>query len=297
MSSAAIDAAPLKAAENGNDSGLQARGLSLRYPGGAAIAEQLDVTIAPHRVTAIVGPNGCGKSTLLKALSRLLRPARGSVLLDGRDVRDYASKPFARRVGFLPQSSQAPDGVTVAELVGRGRYPHQSAFGWQSAADRAAIADAMTATDVAELADRPVSELSGGQRQRVWIAMSLAQQTDILLLDEPTTFLDLAHRIEVLELCHQLNVRHGTTIVAVLHDLNEACRYADDMIVMRGGRIVARGDPCEIVTPAVIRAAFGLDTQVIADPVTGTPLVLPLLAGKRRSASSTSNASNASNGG
>ncbi|GAB7539658.1 ABC transporter ATP-binding protein [Burkholderia sp. 3C] len=268
-----------------NDDGLQARGLSLRYPGGTSIAENLDVTIAPHRFTAIVGPNGCGKSTLLKALSRLLRPAQGSVSLDGRDVRDYASKPFARRVGFLPQSSQAPDGVTVAELVGRGRYPHQSAFGWQSAEDRAAIAEAMAATDVAELANRRVSELSGGQRQRVWIAMSLAQQTDILLLDEPTTFLDLAHRIEVLELCHQLNARHGTTIVAVLHDLNEACRYADDMIVMRGGHLVARGDPCEIVTPAVIRAAFGLDTQVIADPVTGTPLVLPLLAGKRRAAS------------
>jgi iron complex transport system ATP-binding protein len=280
MSAAARDALPSPATR---DDGLQARGLSLRYPGGASIAEHLDVTIAPHRFTAIVGPNGCGKSTLLKALSRLLRPVRGSVL---RDVRDYASKPFARRVGVLPQSSQAPDGVTVAELVGRGRYPHQSAFGWQSAADRAAILDATAATDVAELADRQVSELSGGQRQRVWIAMSLAQQTAILLLDEPTTFLDLAHRIEVLELCHQLNARHGTTIVAVLHDLNEAWRYADDMIVMRGGHVVARGDPCEIiVTPAVIRAAFGLDTQVIADPVTGTPLVLPLLAGKRRRAS------------
>jgi iron complex transport system ATP-binding protein len=265
-----------------HDDGLQARNISLRYPGGATIVEHLDVAIAPHRFTTIVGPNGCGKSTLLKALSRLLRPTYGEVLLDGRDVHGYAPKAFAREVGFLPQSSPAPDGITAAELVMRGRYPHQSAFQWSSATERAAVLRAMTHTDVADLAERRMSELSGGQRQRVWIAMTLAQQTDILLLDEPTTFLDLAHQIEVLELCHELNAQFGTTIVAVLHDLNEACRYADEIIVMKAGRIVTRGDPCEVITPATIREAFGLDTQVIEDPVTGTPLVLPLTAGKRR---------------
>ncbi|WP_186120864.1 ABC transporter ATP-binding protein [Burkholderia gladioli] len=266
------------------EEGLRAVDLSLHYPGGAPIIAHLDVAIAPHAFTTIVGPNGCGKSTLLKALSRVLSPQGGAVLLDGREAAGYAPKAYARQVGFLPQSSTAPEGITVAELVGRGRYPHQSLLQWTSEADRAAVREAMARTDVAELAGRRVAELSGGQRQRVWIAMALAQQTEILLLDEPTTYLDLAHQIDVLELCHELNTRFGTTVVAVLHDLNEACRYADRIIVMKDGRIVTSGEPGAAITPATVREAFGLEVRVIEDPVTGTPLVLPLRAGKRRSA-------------
>ncbi len=233
------------------EEGLRAVDLSLHYPGGAPIIAHLDVAIAPHAFTTIVGPNGCGKSTLLKALSRVLSPQGGAVLLDGREAAGgYAPKAYARQVGFLPQSSTAPEGITVAELVARGRYPHQSLLQWTSEADRAAVREAMARTDVAELAGRRVAELSGGQRQRVWIAMALAQQTEILLLDEPTTYLDLAHQIDVLELCHELNTRFGTTVVAVLHDLNEACRYADRIIVMKDGRIVTSGEPGAAITPA-----------------------------------------------
>jgi len=264
------------------DDGLRARDISLHYSGGAPIVEHLDVTIESYAFTAIVGPNGCGKSTLLKAFSRILHPREGTVLLDGRDVRDYAPKAFARKVGFLPQSSVGPEGITVAELVSRGRYPYQSLFQWSSADDRAAVLLAMERTGVIDFAERRISELSGGQRQRVWIAMALAQQTEILLLDEPTTYLDLAHQIEVLELCHELNTQFGTTVVAVLHDLSEACRYADEIIVMKEGRIVTRGDPCVVITPSSIYDAFGLAVQVIEDPVTGTPLVLPLVASKKR---------------
>lgn len=278
MSSEALvyDDAHNGAHDEAHAEGLRTRDLSLHYPGGGPIVERLDLSIAPHRFTAIVGPNGCGKSTVLKALSRILMPQRGEALLNGRDVHAYAPKAFARQVGFLPQSSLAPDGITVAELVARGRYPHQSLLQWPSAEDRSAVLQAMVRTDIAELANVRVSALSGGQRQRAWIAMALAQQTDILLLDEPTTFLDLAHQIEVLELCRDLNRQSGTTIVAVLHDLNQAARYADEIVVMRQGRVVARGTPDEVITPPVIRDAFGVDAHIIADPLTGTPLVLPI---------------------
>jgi iron complex transport system ATP-binding protein len=238
------------------------------------IAEQLDVRIPDDSFTVIVGPNACGKSTLLRALARLLTPAAGRVLLDGRALSDYGPKEVARQVGLLPQSSTAPDGITVADLVARGRYPHQGFFRQWTSTDREAVDRAMAATEVTELAARPVDELSGGQRQRVWAAMALAQETPILLLDEPTTYLDIAHQIELLDLFARLH-RDGSTLVAVLHDLNHAARYATHLIAMKDGRIVAEGPPGEIVTAELVEEVFGLACVVIPDPETGTPLVVP----------------------
>jgi iron complex transport system ATP-binding protein len=234
-----------------------------------------DLAVAPGRVTAIVGPNGCGKSTLLRALARLLPPRSGRVVLDGADLHRRPSKEVARMLGLLPQGPVAPEGITVSDLVGRGRHPHQGAFARFGAADYAAVAEALTATGTLDLADRSVDELSGGQRQRVWIAMALAQQTDILLLDEPTTFLDVAHQVEVLDLLTDLNRARGTTVVMVLHDLNLAARYADELVAVRDGRVVACGEPDRIVTAELVREVFGLACRVIDDPVSGTPLVLP----------------------
>jgi iron complex transport system ATP-binding protein len=222
-----------------------------------------------------VGPNACGKSTLLRALSRLLRPTAGQVLLDGRDIAAYPSKQVARRLGLLPQSSLAPDGITVTDLVARGRFPYQSAIRQWSREDEQAVRDALAATRTTDLGGRLVDELSGGQRQRVWVAMVLAQQTPLLLLDEPTTFLDIAHQIELLELFSELNADHGHTIVAVLHDLNHAARYASHLVAMRDGGIVAQGSPSHILTEDLVREVFDLPCRVIEDPVTGTPLVLP----------------------
>lgn len=252
---------------------LQARGVTLRYD-ARTIATDLSIAIADASFTVIVGPNACGKSTLLRALSRLLPPRAGQVILDGRDIMDRPAKGVARRLGLLPQSATAPDGITVADLVARGRYPHQSFLRQWSRADAQAVARAMAATGVADLAERLVDELSGGQRQRVWIAMVLAQETPILLLDEPTTFLDIAHQIELLDLLAELNAE-GRTIVAVLHDLNQACRYASHLVAMRGGVIVAEGEPAAIVTPDLVARVFGLPCLVIPDPVAGTPLIVP----------------------
>lgn len=253
---------------------LRASGISLAY-GDVAVIDHLDLEVAAGSFTVIIGPNACGKSTLLRSLSRLLRPSIGEVQLDGRPINSFRSKDLARRVGLLAQSSIAPSGITVHDLVARGRYPHQRVFEQWSRADEAAVAEAMEATGVTDLARRSVEDLSGGQRQRVWIAMVLAQQTPVMLLDEPTTFLDISHQIEVLELCRELREDRGRTLVAVLHDLNHACRYATHLVVMKDGAIVEQGDPSTIVTSALVEDVFSLNCQIIADPVSGTPLVVP----------------------
>jgi len=252
---------------------LSADAVTLRY-GERTISQGLSLVIPDGSFTVIVGPNACGKSTLLRALSRLLVPAAGQVILDGRHISQFPAKEVARRLGLLPQSAVAPEGITVADLVARGRYPHQSFLRQWTDADEQAVAEAMQATDVAVLSDRLLDELSGGQRQRVWIAMVLAQQTPILLLDEPTTFLDIAHQIELMELLADLNDA-GRTVVAVLHDLNQACRYASHLIAMRDGRIAAQGAPGAIFTEQLVQEVFGLPAVIIADPVSGTPLVVP----------------------
>jgi len=253
---------------------LRAENVTFGY-GERHVVDGLDIVIPDHSLTVIVGANGCGKSTLLKGLARRLAPRTGTVLLDGVSIRSLPSKEVARRLGLLPQSPLAPDGITVADLVGRGRYPHQGVLRQWSAADQLAVDDAMSAARIADLADRYVDELSGGQRQRVWLAMALAQQTPIMLLDEPTTFLDIAHQVGVLDLCAELNTALGRTLVMVLHDLNHACRYASHLVVMRDGRILAQGAPRDIVTPDLIEDAFGLACRIIDDPESGTPLVIP----------------------
>ncbi|MEV0645258.1 ABC transporter ATP-binding protein [Phytomonospora sp. NPDC050363] len=253
---------------------LHAEDLVLAYD-KRVVVDGLTVSIPDGSFTVIVGPNACGKSTLLRALARMLKPQRGAVHLDGQLIGSYPAKEAARRLGLLPQSATAPEGISVADLVARGRYPHQSLLRQWSKTDELVVEEAMTATGVLDLAGRPVDELSGGQRQRVWIAMALAQQTPILLLDEPTTFLDIAHQVDVLDLCADLNASQGRTLVAVLHDLNLACRYATHLIAMTEGRIVAQGVPGEIVTAELIEEVFGLRCRVIDDPETLTPLVVP----------------------
>jgi iron complex transport system ATP-binding protein len=254
---------------------LAAEGLDLAYD-QRMIVEGLDVEIPDGRITVIVGANACGKSTLLRGLARLLRPRGGVVLLDGQDVQRLPTKVVATRMGLLPQSPNSPEGITVADLVARGRYPHQKWFRQWTAEDEAAVAQAMARTNTSDLAERSVDELSGGQRQRVWIALALAQDTPLMLLDEPTTYLDLAHQVEVLDLLADLNEHEGRTIVLVLHDLNLACRYAHHLIAMRGGSVVTEGTPAEVMTTEVVEEVFGLRARIIDDPLTGTPLVLPL---------------------
>lgn len=254
---------------------LRAEDLTLSYD-QRTVATSLGVVIPDHSFTVIIGPNACGKSTLLKALARMIKPQAGEVYLDGAAIASYRSREVARRLGLLPQSSTAPGGITVGDLVARGRYPHQKLLKQWSAEDEAAVAEAMRQTGVLALADRPVDDLSGGQRQRVWLSMVLAQQTSILLLDEPTTFLDIAHQVEVLDLCADLHERKGHTIVAVLHDLNQACRYATHLVVMKpGGVVAAEGDPATIMTEELIEDVFGLSCRIIDDPETGTPLMVP----------------------
>jgi iron complex transport system ATP-binding protein len=253
---------------------LEAREVTLGYD-EVDIVRGLDVTIPEGRITMIVGANACGKSTLLRGLARLLRPRCGSVLLDGRSIHELPSREVAQVLGLLPQTPVAPDGITVADLVGRGRYPHQGWFRRWNADDDRAVTNALRATGTAELADRPLQELSGGQRQRVWVAMALAQETDLLLLDEPTTFLDINHQVELLDLLTDLNRDAGRTVVVVLHDLNLACRYADHVIAMKQGRIVVEGVPAEVITAEVITEVFGRACEVAPDPVSGTPMVLP----------------------
>ncbi|MET8555819.1 ABC transporter ATP-binding protein [Streptomyces sp. NPDC004959] len=254
---------------------LAARGLRLGYDTGRVVVDDLDVEIPDGKVTVVVGPNACGKSTLLRALGRLLKPRAGTVLLDGADLARAPGKETARTIGVLPQTPQPPDGITVADLVARGRQPHQKWWQQWSEDDERAVTEALERTGTAQLAERLVDELSGGQRQRVWIAMALAQETDLLLLDEPTTYLDMAHQVEVLDLVRRLNHERGRTVVAVLHDLNQAVRYGDHLIAMKAGRIIAQGDPAEIITAELVREVFGLDAVVVPDPVTGGPLVVP----------------------
>jgi len=256
------------------DRRLRAEGVTLAY-GPRAVADGLSLAIPNGAFTVIVGPNACGKSTLLRALARLLKPRAGAVLLDGRRIEERSSREVARELGLLPQSPTTPDAITVYDLVARGRHPHQSLLRQWSREDEAAVAHALAATRVADLADRVVDELSGGQRQRVWLAMALAQETSILLLDEPTTFLDIAHQIEVLDLCAELHAQQARTLVAVLHDLNHAARYATHLVAMREGEIVAAGPPADVVDAELVEAVFGLPCRVIEDPETGLPLVVP----------------------
>nr|WP_274635733.1 ABC transporter ATP-binding protein [Microbacterium bovistercoris] len=253
---------------------LTAASLTLGY-GDRTVVHDLDLEVPAGRITAVIGANGCGKSTLLRAMARLLKPRAGEVQLDGVPLHRQHTKQLARTLGLLPQSPVAPEGIVVADLVGRGRQPHQRLLARWSAHDDEVVARALETTGITDLADRSIDELSGGQRQRVWIAMALAQQTDILLLDEPTTFLDVAHQIDVLDLLTDLNREHGTTIVMVLHDMNLAARYADHLFAMRDGRVVAAGAPADVVTSALIRDVFDLDCLVIEDPISGAPIVLP----------------------
>ena len=254
---------------------LSAQDLTLKYD-QRCVVEGLTAEIPEGKVTMIVGANACGKSTLLRGLSRLLKPAAGVVTLDGKDIHSRPARELARTLGLLPQHPTAPDGITVRDLVGRGRYPHQGFFRSWSPDDDAAVQRALETTETLELADRNVDELSGGQRQRVWIAMALAQETDVLLLDEPTTYLDLAHQVEVLDLVTDLNRKRGTTVAIVLHDLNLAARYADHVIAMKAGEIVALGAPEKVVTEKLVLDVFGLESRVIPDPISGTPLIIPI---------------------
>ncbi|MCK9900687.1 ABC transporter ATP-binding protein [Frankia sp. Cpl3] len=260
---------------------LYAEDLTLAYE-QRVVATDLGVRIPDNSFTVVVGPNACGKSTLLRALARMLRPRTGAVYLDGALIRSLPSKEVARRLGLLPQTSIAPSGILVSDLVARGRYPHQRLLRQWSRQDEEAVRDALAATNTQDLADRYVDELSGGQRQRVWLAMALAQQTPIMLLDEPTTFLDVAHQIEILDLCADLHEESNRTLVAVLHDLNQACRYANHLVAMKAGSIVAQGDPSEIVTAELVEEVFGMPCIVVPDPETGTPLVVPAARARRR---------------
>jgi iron complex transport system ATP-binding protein len=253
---------------------LRAEGLRLAYD-DRVVVDGLSLAVPPERITVIVGANACGKSTLLRALARLLTPSAGVVQLDGRSVHSLPTRQVAKQLGILPQSPVAPDGLTVLDLVTRGRSPHQSWWRQWSSADETAVAAALRATEMTDLADRPVDELSGGQRQRAWLAMAVAQETPVLLLDEPTTFLDLAHQIDVLDLVVDLNRNEGRTVVMVLHDLNQACRYADHVVAMKAGKIVVEGPPAAVITPDMVADVFDVQCQVTEDPVSGTPLVIP----------------------
>ena len=253
---------------------LSAQGVQLGY-GGQPIVKGVSLTPPPAQLTVLAGPNGCGKSTLLRGLARLLKPSQGQVILNGADIASRPARAVAKELGLLPQGPQAPAGLTVRELVARGRYPHRSLLHSWSREDEQALTQALADTHTTELAHRQVDSLSGGQRQRVWIAMALAQRTPVLLLDEPTTFLDLTHQVEVLDLLTDLNRERGTTVVMVLHDINLSARYADHIIAMRAGKVVAAGPPQEVIDADLVATVFDLDSDVITDPVSGTPLILP----------------------
>ncbi|MGY1836057.1 ABC transporter ATP-binding protein [Blastococcus sp. SYSU DS0510] len=252
---------------------LRARQVVLAYD-QRVVVDGVDLAVPPGRITVIVGANACGKSTLLRGLARLLQPRGGSVLLDGRELHRTPTRDVARRIGLLPQSPVAPEGVVVGDLIARGRSPHQRWWQQWSAEDQRAVDEALAATSVTDLADRPVDELSGGQRQRVWLALALAQDPEVLLLGEPTTYLDMAHQVEVLELVAELNLRRGRTVVMVLHDLNHAARYAHHVVAMKDGRVVAEGPPAEVVTEELVADVFGLDCAVVPCPVSAHPLVI-----------------------
>lgn len=239
------------------------------------VIQDVSLVLPSSKISVIIGSNGCGKSTLLKTMARLIKPSSGSITIDGKLLAKIASKPLARIVGMLPQSPIVPEGITVADLVGRGRFPHQSLFGGWSKKDYEAVAEAMEIMKITEFANHHIDELSGGQRQRVWIAMALAQQTDILFLDEPTTFLDITYQVEILDLLTDLNRKHGTTIVMVLHDINLSARYADHIFALHSGKLVAEGMPDKVITSTLVKDIFGLDCAVIKDPVAGSPMIVP----------------------
>ncbi|MCV7657766.1 ABC transporter ATP-binding protein [Micrococcus luteus] len=270
-----------------DDVAIRLRGLTLGYGPASAppIVEDLDLDVPAGRVTAIIGANGCGKSTLLRGLTRQLAPRAGSIEVLGRDAARVSARDYARTVALLPQHPVAPEGMTVAQLVARGRHPHRGLLGGRAAGDDAAIASALERTDLVELAEREAGTLSGGQRQRAWLALVLAQQTPVVLLDEPTSYLDLSHQVEVLDLVRALPDPRGggrATVVAVLHELNLAARSADHIVAMAAGRVVAQGTPGEVIVPEVLAEVFGLDADVVADPLLGHPVVLPRGAGDRR---------------
>jgi iron complex transport system ATP-binding protein len=254
---------------------LRAQGLRLAYD-DRIVVEDLTLDVPAGRVSVVIGANASGKSTLLRAMARLLTPKAGAVYLDGRAITSLPTKQVARQLGMLPQSPVAPEGLTVQELVSRGRTPHQAWWRQWSTEDEQAVAEALRATEMSDVADRPLDELSGGQKQRAWIAMAVAQDTPILLLDEPTTYLDLAHQIDVLDLVLDLNRRSARTVVMVLHDLNQACRYADHVVAMKSGRLVRQGPPAEVITAGLVEDVFGLHCQVVPDPVSRTPMVIPI---------------------
>lgn len=240
------------------------------------ILEDVSLSIPDNQISIIIGANGCGKSTLLKTMSRLIKPSKGEVLLDGKSIHHMPPKQLAKTLGLLPQSPVVPEGITVADLVGRGRFPHQTLLKGWSKEDYQAVSDALEMMNITEFADRNIDELSGGQRQRVWIAMALAQQTDILFLDEPTTYLDITYQVEILDLLTDLNQKYGTTIVMVLHDINLSARYADYLFAVKKGNLIAEGAPSDILTSDLIKEIFALDCQVIDDPVSHTPLIIPI---------------------
>ena len=253
---------------------LQAERLVAGYENKTVI-HGVDLVVPDHKISVMIGANGCGKSTLLKTLARLIKPTSGAVTLDGKPIGSIPSKQLARVIGLLPQSPIVPEGISVADLVGRGRFPHQSLFGGWTQKDVEAVSEAMEIMNITAFANHPIDELSGGQRQRVWIAMALAQQTDILLLDEPTTFLDITYQVEILDLLTDLNRNYGTTIVMVLHDINLSARYADYIFALHEGKLVAEGTPAQVITSEAVKDIFGLDCTVIEDPVSGSPLVVP----------------------
>ncbi|WP_150272841.1 ABC transporter ATP-binding protein [Paenibacillus tepidiphilus] len=239
------------------------------------VIQDVSLVIPSNKISVIIGSNGCGKSTLLKTMARLIKPVSGAITLDGKPISKIPPKQLARVVGLLPQSPIVPEGISVADLVGRGRFPHQSLLGGWSKKDYEAVAEAMEIMNITQFANHNIDELSGGQRQRVWIAMALAQQTDILFLDEPTTFLDITYQVEILDLLTDLNRKHGTTIVMVLHDINLSARYADHIFALHDGRLVSEGTPAEVVTATLVKDIFGLDCSVIPDPIAGSPMVVP----------------------
>ncbi|MEK4851891.1 ABC transporter ATP-binding protein [Paenibacillus sp. FSL H7-0756] len=253
---------------------LNTEQLSIGYA-ETMIVKGLNLSLPTGKITALVGANGSGKSTILKTMARIMKPKSGNVMLDGKSIHNLSTKEVARQLAILPQNPTAPDGLTVSELVGYGRYPHQKGFGSLTPEDRSIIAGAIALTGMNEFRDRPIDRLSGGQRQRAWIAMALAQQTDILFLDEPTTFLDMAHQLEVLQLLQKLNEQEGRTIIMVVHDLNHASRYAQHMVAIKSGNVISEGAPNEVMTPAVLREVFGIEADIVPDPRTGVPLCLP----------------------
>ncbi len=262
--------------KHNNDSPRELSGIELRLSyQGPPVVEGLTINLPIGKITVIVGPNGCGKSTLLRAFARVLTPDDGEVILHGERIQNMPTRYVARQLGLLPQNQRTPDSIIVKDLIRRGRYPHQRLFDQWSKKDEEAVSKALQITGLENFSERLVDELSGGQRQRVWIAMVLAQDTPIMLLDEPTTHLDMAHQIEILELLNRLSVEEERTIVMVLHDINLAARYAANLVAMRDGSVIYSGKPSDIVSSEMVESVFNLRTVVISDPVTGSPLVIP----------------------